>query len=451
MKKAGKVIVYVLLIIVVLLNGLVTWVDRTPYSELGFYDIMKVRMDSLKANTLPLIRGDSTKIGWSTLNITPSDELPLAGYGARKPKTMNGIHDSTYIRTFVVDNGIQKVAVVTVDLLIVHPEVDKAFTRALESIDWDRSEVYLSATHTHSGFGSWAPGFVGDLFAGEYQPKVVEWVAERMVSSIVMASKMATKGKIGYGEMSVPDMIRNRLVGLRGTTDPWLKTLLLYNQRGKGIHAFYGAHATCLDYKMRHLSGDFPAVFSHTLTNHAGIDYAGYSAGAVGSMGPLKTDAKGWEKAMKIGQSLAAQVDVLITMEVSQYSNVGIRSYHIPLELREPNLKISGNLRIRPWVFRKFVGDYDTRLSVLQIDDILMIGLPCDFSGELSTELYAYARSKGLNLVLSSFNGDYIGYVIKDDWYDLEKYESRTMSWYGFDNGSYFVEIIKGIIDITAQ
>ena len=64
-------------------------------------------------------------------------------------------------------------------------------------------------------------------------------------------------------------------------------------------------------------------------------------------------------------------------------------------------------------------------------------------------ELYAYAKSKNLNLILSSFNGGYAGYVPDDQWYDLEEYEPRSMSWYGYDNGAYFVEIIKLLIDYS--
>ena len=62
-------------------------------------------------------------------------------------------------------------------------------------------------------------------------------------------------------------------------------------------------------------------------------------------------------------------------------------------------------------------------------------------------ELYEYAASKQLHLILTSFNGGYIGYVPKDKWYDLPKYETRSMSWYGFDNGAYFLEMIKMLID----
>ena len=50
--------------------------------------------------------------------------------------------------------------------------------------------------------------------------------------------------------------------------------------------------------------------------------------------------------------------------------------------------------------------------------------------------------------MITSFNGGYMGYVTKDEWYDEDLYETRTMNWYGPYNGAYFEELIEGIIEI---
>jgi hypothetical protein len=79
------------------------------------------------------------------------------------------------------------------------------------------------------------------------------------------------------------------------------------------------------------------------------------------------------------------------------------------------------------------------------------LGFPCDFSGELAVFLYEYAQKQGLNLIITSFNGGYIGYVPHDQWYDINKYETRTMTWYGHDTGDYLTEIAKRIIDLSVR
>ena len=79
-----------------------------------------------------------------------------------------------------------------------------------------------------------------------------------------------------------------------------------------------------------------------------------------------------------------------------------------------------------------------------------MLGMPADFSGEIMAELDQYAIKKGLQLMLTSFNGGYVGYVTPDRLYDRDLYETTTMSWNGYQAGGYFTEISKDIIDKVA-
>jgi len=148
---------------------------------------------------------------------------------------------------------------------------------------------------------------------------------------------------------------------------------------------------------------------------------------------------------------MAGQLSLLANFGTQTEAVSTLESFKLKLPLRAPQLKISKNLKIRPWVFRSLFGDYTVEVSVLKVNNTLMIGLPCDFSGELAIPLYEYARSKKLNLMITSFNGGYIGYVTQDDRYDMEKYETRTMNWYGPDSGAYFSEIITRVIDILSQ
>jgi hypothetical protein len=65
--------------------------------------------------------------------------------------------------------------------------------------------------------------------------------------------------------------------------------------------------------------------------------------------------------------------------------------------------------------------------------------------------LSEYARSKSLNLIVTSFNGAYTGYVTSDVHFDKNTYETTTMSWYGPYNGAYFSEVITDVIDKVAK
>lgn len=451
MKIFLRILAALFFVLVVFVISTISWIDRTPYKQKDFYKTMSARLDSLEAAFPGFSTADSIKVGWSRVNITPDQVLPLAGYGARDPKEFTAVHDSVFFRTYVIENAEKRIAIVSGELLIIHPEVSQSVYHRLRQIGWEKDDVYFSATHTHSSLGAWAPGFVGNLFAGEYDPKVVDFLAGKLVESIQTASQNLKTGSFGFAEISVPDYVKNRLVKEKGQVDTSFKLLFLNSDTLSAVHTVYAAHATCLNQKFTEMSGDYPASLVSNLTNHPTLDFASYSAGAVASMGPGDTGNRQWEKAATIGSGLAGQLDLLLNLGIPAQEVVALRSFKIPLELREPNFKISGDLRIKPWVFESLVGEYPVEIEVMQINDVLLIGLPCDFSGELALPLYKLARRRGLNLVITSFNGGYIGYVPKDEWYELNKYETRTMSWYGADNGDYFTEIIQRIIEMSAK
>jgi neutral ceramidase len=92
-------------------------------------------------------------------------------------------------------------------------------------------------------------------------------------------------------------------------------------------------------------------------------------------------------------------------------------------------------------------GDYETFIKITKIGNTLILGMPADFSGEIMVELDAYAKQKGVDLIITSFNGGYVGYITADKIYDSGSYETLTMSWYGYQTGGYFTEVSKDIVD----
>ena len=360
---------------------------------------------------------------------------------------MTRVHDSIYVNTTVINNGKNKIAIISADLLIIPPEVTLILKEKLFNIDWSLPEIFLSATHTHSSLGGWAPGLFGNMIAGTYNTKYPELIASRILESIQKAEKNMKRGAWSFNELSIPSLIRNRLVGTQGVTDPYLKLVALKSGIQEGIHVFYGAHATCLSSENRQMSRDYPGVFSDWMVSNTSLDFAIYSAGAVASMAPEMDVQQEFERSQFVGKEMAKQVALIHQFGFPYEDQLNLKFLRIPLFLRQPMVKIFENWAFRPWIFNWAFGHYSSEISMFQLNDLIMIGLPCDFSGELAVELYEYAKSKNLNLIISSFNGGYTGYVTDDKWYDLEKYEPRSMSWYGHDNGAYFVEIVKLLID----
>ena len=62
-------------------------------------------------------------------------------------------------------------------------------------------------------------------------------------------------------------------------------------------------------------------------------------------------------------------------------------------------------------------------------------------------KLDSLALSKGKNLIITSFNGNYNGYITLDDHYDrYDAEEVRALNWVGPYFGAYYQEIIKKIL-----
>ncbi len=449
-KKIFKALLYFLAFLLILSICLIVPVDRSPIQEFIAYDTMSERMDSLERDYETPMRGDSLLAGFARVSITPNDTIPLAGYGAREPMEYDQILDSVFIRAIVLDNGLQRIAILSADLLIIHPEVMTALYIRAEEFGWSRNNIFLGATHSHSSIGGWAPGITGKLFSGEFNQDTQNLIVDRMVETLKKASSNLTPAAMNFVRNEMGLLVKNRLIK-GGEDDPWMRNILIQTKLGIATVSAFAAHATCFSVKSRALTGDFPSYFHAQLAKDSLIDFSLYMAGAVGSMGPDAVGLKEAEKAKHIGESLAKQVSLLSRLGIVDKNQVELSSFRLRVPLRPPQAKISQNLAMRPWLFRVVFGDYHAEISILKIGKTLMIGTPCDFSGELAAPLYEYASEKGMNLIITSFNGGYMGYVTKDEWYDMAKYETRTMNWYGPDSGAYFSEVISRIIDILAK
>ena len=417
-----------------------------PVQETEAYHKMLSTLDSL-TNQKVNNKKSLFRIGTAKLSLTPDSVMPLAGYGARKPKAFTEVLDSVFVRTIVLQNETDKVALVTLDLLIVHPEIRTFLVKELPKYGWDINWIHLGATHTHSSIGQWGPGIVGGLFAGRYNSTVSERIGAKVIASLVRAEKKLHAASLAFNETSVEELVYNRLVGGEGIEDPFLKNIQFRSQEKNIIFSSYSAHATCLSLHSRRLSGDYPAYFHKKIKSDTNIAFSVFNAGAVASMGPDVRDMEELEQITYLGSTLAEKMELAKDFEDSLF----LHAYHLPVALAKPQFKLFGNFVLRPYLFDWAFGHEIATINAVQLNQLLIVGTPCDFSGELAVPLYEYAASKHLDLMITSFNGGYIGYVTKDEWFDLKKYETQTMNWYGKGNGAYFSTVIQSLIDFATN
>ena len=145
---------------------LFSFVDRPPVADTEAYQKTMAQLDSFKVNNVDEA-GDTIKVGWAKSSITPESPTALAGYGARQAEVYQSVHDSIFVRSFDFESENGKQALVIADLLIFPPQVISKLAGKLPN-GLTLSNTYFTATHSHSSIGGWQTGFVGKLFAGEF-------------------------------------------------------------------------------------------------------------------------------------------------------------------------------------------------------------------------------------------------------------------------------------------
>ncbi|HEY5918526.1 MAG TPA: hypothetical protein VIU13_14015, partial [Chryseolinea sp.] len=88
-------------------------IDRTE-----LLTAMTNEMDTLPEVPTP---GGRFMVGHAKENLTPPYPTSTAGYAKRMGKVYEYVNDSIYVRTLVFDNGTNRVAIVSADLLIIPP------------------------------------------------------------------------------------------------------------------------------------------------------------------------------------------------------------------------------------------------------------------------------------------------------------------------------------------
>jgi hypothetical protein len=431
-------------IIVVFVAVSVAPVDRTiDYTSLS--DTMTNRIAAVDQTPIPSTSG--FQIGYAKENLTPAYPVSTAGYSKRRGKAYESVHDSIYVRTLVIDNGVERVAIVSAELLILPPTVTELLQKDLQEIGFSLENTYLGATHSHNSIGGWAKG-AASLIYGSYDDSIVHFIADKIKRSIVQASRNMLPATVSVGAIPIPDLVYNRIKDDE-PVDPLLRTIEIQrSDSSKLVLLSYTAHATCLFSKDMQLSADYPGRLSQIL-EAKGYSLAMFMAGAVGSHGP-KVPEGGWNcidwMADHIAEKFLSQKDHL-----SKMKNDVIEMHRVALDLPPPQPRILDEWMLRPWLFKTAFGEYPTFLTVLRWGDVILLGTPCDFSGEFNPALDSLGSEYQVMPMVTSFNGGYIGYLAPLKYEDVNHYETRLMNWYGPGKGEYVEQALEKLIVNVAK
>ena len=139
------------------------------------------------------------KAGTARVIISPPKGIFLVGYGDRS-KGNKGIHDDLTATALVLDNGVQKIAIVAVDILCLNEYIVDRVRAASPGI-----QPVLCCSHTHSG----PIGYAGER-SGRREKDYIDRLVELLAEVISQAAQTAREAELMWGESSADIAVNRR-------------------------------------------------------------------------------------------------------------------------------------------------------------------------------------------------------------------------------------------------
>lgn len=400
--------------------------------------------------------------GCSKVNITPPVGVWLSGYGSRD-KPSDDIHDDLYARAIVLDDGSNAVAIISVDLLWIPPQITSE-VRAMvkDKTGIPERNILISATHTHFG-----PRLFSRTKLGTQDPdnKVdeayVRTLVKKMANSVFLAHRNMQDVTLGAARGRLAEIVYNRRTRLPdgsvtmsfslppevlatrridtspdgstrtvftippakpqltfGPIDPEVWVLRVDDPNGQIVgslvnfacHAVSGSGYEDWFYS---ISADYPGVTTQ-LVEQAEGGICLLTPGTSGDMVPLK---RGREARFAIGKAIAGEAlrrlqFVPTTDDVEIEAMTAEVTMPLKQELPADRIMDPGEDKMQ----------LTTEFQVLRLGDIYILGLP----GEVLVEIGLQIKNRaGIEkLLIIALANDPIGYVCHSDAYDEGGYES---------------------------
>lgn len=440
------------------------------------------------------------RAGAATSNITPW--LGISSNGGMQDRVPEHVHDELHSRALVIDDGLTKLALVTVDSCVVPRQIlDAAKQLVHRHTGLSMENMLMSATHTHTAATA-AP-----VFQSEPDAEYSLFLTRKIADSVRLALNNLEPARIGWGVGQVPQHVFNRrwkmkpgtippnplggidqvkmnpsvaspdLIEPAGPTDPDLAVIAVRALNGRPIAllANYSLHYVGAG----HFSADYFGVFADRIQQLLGADrqappFVGLlSNGASGDINNIDFRRKRppdppFAKMKVVAGDVAAEaLRVYSNMPYRDWAPLAVRQVEIELAVRRPRAeeldrarqilsKAQGiAMRSLEEIYARetvLVGDYPTKvpaiLQAMRIGDLAIAAIPCEVFVEIGLELKA--KSPFAPTFTTSLANGYNGYLPTPEHHQLGGYETwRARSSY-LETGAS-PKIVARLIELLQQ
>jgi len=379
------------------------------------------------------------KGGTAKVDITPPIGAWLSGYGSRN-KPSEGILDPLYAKALVLDDGQEKIAIVSADLLWIPLGITNEIRQKVqEKIGIPQENVMICGTHTHFApkidriANDWP-----DAAAAQIDESYVQILKKKIFDSIMLAERDIRQVNLGVGKGEMTEIVYNRrtkkpdgTVAMTfnlppasadltfGPIDPELCLLRVDDSDGALVAAIvnYACHPVSGDPmrdKFFYMSADYPGYTARVIEQAEGGNCI-FLLGTAGNMNPVRLNRT--HPRMQTGKALGGAVlrHIQFTQPCSDVKISALKQ-QVSLPIKKnlpPERKIS---------IGKDAETQETEIQVLRIGDVYIVGLPGEVLVEIGLEIKAKASIE--NLFIVSLANDAVGYVCPRAAYKEGGYES---------------------------
>jgi neutral ceramidase len=259
---------------------------------------------------------DELYVNYGQMDITPEEEVLLAGYANRKGMSA-GLHRPLTTRCVALRTDGHNVCLITNDLVDIVPEITtEMIHRIARETAIPEGNVFVHAIHTHS-----AP--VMERGASEANDRYIDWAIDRIEQNAVRTAADSTAYQrcgIRLGSSRCDISANRRLIdpqtGLamkvsntQGANDQEVSILQMANRAGKPVVTLfnYACHPVILGYESVVVSTDYPGAAREIVEQSFG-GKAVFLNGAAGNINPCLTDQVDPAVADQEGRKLGSAV-----------------------------------------------------------------------------------------------------------------------------------------------
>lgn len=295
---------------------------------------------------------DGWRAGVAKVDITPPKLMWMSGYAARK-KPAEGKDLPLYAKALVlVDPQGNRGVLVTMDLIGIGRELSLEVRRRIEkSHGFERAQIVLSTSHTHSG-PVVGRNLMSMYFLSDEQKRLVEDYADELKTTLTELVGAAVKDvspcalSYGTGQATFAVNRRNNPADqvprlreegkLRGPFDHDVPVLKVMDEKGKlkAVVFGYACHATTLSYFR--WNADYPGYAQRDIeASHEGA-VALFWAGCGADQNPLPrrdvvlAEQYGRQLADAVNKVLAGQMKPIAGAFAAQYNEIDLKFHRLP-------------------------------------------------------------------------------------------------------------------------